>query len=540
MKTDISGLIGQGREEREPFESLNLKDRKYVDVVLNQPNKLWRLNRKDGDFRFYLQPITSWTTGWNSVVASMSSPPKGDDPTIEKRRWVAAIEFRFLSLMDGIVLPPGVGFAVLDNSKYQVLFHSKSIRNLRENFLVETDQDPLLHNLLNAGSTGHVEGTYWGNDTHFYTLPLHPLPWSLVVYRDEEMLQSINFVVLLVGGGLFSLWAIIVYGSLWLWLRRPMVHQKSPWIWPTAQNHPRYLVAQGFNLFFFVLGVSLLWTFHSSPGSQLLIALILLPLVWFVSGMVLAKFIPSNWGRSQDTPAGFQGERIMRGPWISRVWAYPRSYSFMVSSFLLILAVLPAHACFTAIFHEAMSLMVKHQLSALYQNFQTSGKTPVMFKRPSENQNPIEMDSLILASINSKKTFKAVPFFEDCNNPGHTSLGVYPDFFLTTTWCASENPQTAMVPILSFFERLFQWLSQPFVPLLKQSPIWGFIGNVHSDDDHDSKTIEGRGLSWSQKKSNVSLMANLLNWERGFTVKQTKVSIEGSREYDSFPNQYRC
>ena len=65
------------------------------------------------------------------------------------------------------VLPHGFGFAVLNNKTekvpyYQVLFHSDSKRNLRENFLQETRANENLNSLLFSSQKGFVDSTYWG------------------------------------------------------------------------------------------------------------------------------------------------------------------------------------------------------------------------------------------------------------------------------------------------------------------------------------------------------------------------------------------
>ncbi|MEO8324931.1 MAG: hypothetical protein ABI618_03725 [Nitrospirota bacterium] len=482
MDEDGSLRINWVREKYEGVgDNISLLGRDYTKIVLDHPNVLWpyprNSNPQDPEYRFFLEPIISWNTGLNTVVASMASKlGKPNTP------WVAAMEFKFLSLMDHVVLPPGIGFAVLDNgNNNKVLFHSVEGRNLRENFIVETDHNPTLQNLLSAKTAGHAQGSYWGNATSFYTLPLHPLPWSLVVYRNNEMLRSVNLVGLLIAGTLYGLWSILLYIGAWLLLKWPPVHRKSPWLWPTARHHPHYVGLLKWNTSLFLFGAIAVYVLSGFPIWQLLIALFGVPLLGLCVGWwIILRKMPN------DRPVG----------------SFRKSYALSASSFLLILAVLPAFACFSSVFHLEMRLFTQFQLLELVKTIQASGKLQHV-----ETSNVCAQPA---ASPSNDFLY---------SHEGKSFWGFYPDFFVNTTLVLCQGPIQSLEESPPIFNKFFALLSQPFLPLLKQASLWGFIGNSWPDQ------IPGQPHTFDQKE---------LAWEKGLTI--TSLSTTLAREISPNPS----
>ncbi len=413
--------------------NLSLQGREYVKRVLKNPENLWQISDRTGSkhYQFFLEPIMSWTTGLNTVVASMPSQITTEPTT----PWVAAMEFQFLSLMDHVVLPPGIGFAVID-SNHNVLFHSKEKRNLREAFLVETDHNPKLRNLFASKTAGHADGSYQGKSTSFYTLPLGPLPWALVVFRDREILRSVNLLGLLVTGSLYGLWSILVYGIAWLLLLRTPEHRKAICLWPKPEYHHHYVNLIKNNLAMFFVGLVGMWLLSGQPGWQLLTGLVIIP----GSCLLSARFLVKKFPLPQKTS----------------MFTFPNSYAYLASSFLLVFAVIPAFGCFTSVFHKDMTLLTQYQLLETFKTFQDSGKQQTW-------------------------TLKNISFPTDCGtstieSPQAKPYGFYPDFFLETTWTVcNHRGDTAVTHELEMFDQLFALVSQPFLPLLKNVPLREFF-----------------------------------------------------------------
>lgn len=440
--------------------NLSLEGREYVKRVLeNQknPDSLWQISDKStsANYQFFLEPIISWTTGINSVVASM--PSLLGTP---QQPWVAAMEFKFLSLMDHVVLPPGIGLAVVSNDTHQVLFHSKERRNLREAFLVETDQNPKLRDLFAAKTAGHADGSYWGQPTSFYTLPLDPLPWALVVYRDKEILRSVNLFGLLMTGGIYGLWSLIVYVIAGFLLLLAPGNRKAPWMWPNPSDHRHYANLINNNLVFFFVGLVGIWLLSGQPGWQLFTGLVFIPGSCLLGAVFLVKKIPLQKKTSWFT--------------------FPNSYAYLATSFLLVFSVIPALSCFTSVFHKEMTLLTQYQLLETFKTLEGSGK----------------------------QTLKKIAFKPGCEAPppktneaSSWESGFYPDFFLKTTWTECDNTNRPVPPETKIFDQLFAVISQPFLPLLKNVPLfWGFLGESWPS----SNTTNQRTIHWEKNKGQVT------------------------------------
>ena len=98
------------------------------------------------------------------------------------------------SLIDP-VLPFGYGFALVEDSGV-VLFHVDKTRNLRENFLQESDWNKQLSAAAFGHSTqGALHIKYLGKDYRARVVPISGLsqaPWSLIVYRDLTSVRTLD------------------------------------------------------------------------------------------------------------------------------------------------------------------------------------------------------------------------------------------------------------------------------------------------------------------------------------------------------------
>src|SRR5262249_3246372 len=202
---------------------------------------------------FWLEPVMSWTTGESIATFSVLIPPDKAPLTAAQATparaapaepasgvrsnpsWVFALDVDLPSLRN-VVLPPGYGFAVIDE-KGSVLFHSE-VAHLREDFLLECDNNPRLQAAVYGKASEAFNGRYLGSDHRFYVTQLAKAggpPWSLVVFRDKQLLRTLNVEALSV--------ALILYGWLFLslvplflifWTRR------TDWLWPGPKSGNYY------------------------------------------------------------------------------------------------------------------------------------------------------------------------------------------------------------------------------------------------------------------------------------------------------------
>jgi hypothetical protein len=128
------------------------------------------------------------------------------------------------------VMPLDFGYAIVE-ANGTVLFHSDSNRNTVENFFAETDDDPRVKAAVEARQNECMSIRYWGEDYRAYVQPMKGLPWTLITFRAERGLRTLNaealtitliFLLALFGGGLLALISLMLlfkprYRARWAW-----------------------------------------------------------------------------------------------------------------------------------------------------------------------------------------------------------------------------------------------------------------------------------------------------------------------------------
>ena len=112
----------------------DLGQRDYVTKVQASSKQLHRRFIDNRWLEFYVQPLISLESSTRSLVVSLPYQVSSADQT-HSTPWVAAIQSEDFSLLKEPVLPPGTGYAVIENSTGLALFHSNDRRMLRENFM---------------------------------------------------------------------------------------------------------------------------------------------------------------------------------------------------------------------------------------------------------------------------------------------------------------------------------------------------------------------------------------------------------------------
>ncbi len=146
------------------------------------------------------------------------------------------------SLIDP-VLPFGYGFALIEDSG-AVLFHFDKTRNLRENFLQESDWNKELAAAAFGHSTqGALRIRYLGKDYRARVVPIGGLsqaPWSLIVYRDLTSVRTLDLQSITMASTLLLLFllgpfvVIAVCGLIY----RP--HFAPEFVWPNPGRVSTY------------------------------------------------------------------------------------------------------------------------------------------------------------------------------------------------------------------------------------------------------------------------------------------------------------
>ncbi|MGH7962280.1 MAG: cache domain-containing protein, partial [Candidatus Binatia bacterium] len=140
------------------------------------------------DDRFALNVVASPNTGETLVILSVGAPYS--EPSGIRKVGIASMVLDPISLLEP-VLAPGMGFAVIE-SDGPVLFHSNQQRRLYENFYAEIDNSHALRSAVLARRAAGMNVVYHGRPHRFYVAPIKDTPWSLLIFRDRELLRALN------------------------------------------------------------------------------------------------------------------------------------------------------------------------------------------------------------------------------------------------------------------------------------------------------------------------------------------------------------
>ncbi|HEV8582516.1 MAG TPA: hypothetical protein VGX68_25910 [Thermoanaerobaculia bacterium] len=234
------------------------------------------------DRRDAIEPVFSMATGTRvAVLAKRTGDFVG----------VLGIE---LSSLNGPVLPPGYGFAVIDDQSGDVLFHSDRRRAGYENFFEEADYDRGLRALVAARRSGVQNAAYLGRGHRLRVEPIvlpgsasrsleHSPYWTLVVFSDKRDMRTFNVDAMTTAMLLLVLYLLVYMAGCGL-LRAVKRRYRAGWLWPEQQGEEKrnvHLVLTVFYLLCLILaliafrlldGLDLLWFAFAFPWAVLVVS----------------------------------------------------------------------------------------------------------------------------------------------------------------------------------------------------------------------------------------------------------------------------
>ena len=233
--------------------------------IINVANRPYFKHAISGKAKYiddhYLQPILTRSTDEFEVdVAGLylhekqtdvvRRHKKGDLLKEDEQIQVEVLSFRPMSLVDPI-LPPGYRFVVID-ANCNVLFHSESYRNMREDFCENSLDKDELQPWLFSGVDTALNISYEGNTQRAYLSTLESPRFALegssagsnttqaflLVFRKPEVALTLNLAIVLVCavlmGSYFVVVLLIAAGHLlarkagqWVYMPRFLFPQKA-------------------------------------------------------------------------------------------------------------------------------------------------------------------------------------------------------------------------------------------------------------------------------------------------------------------------
>ena len=314
-----------------PTPAINVGTRAFFNRVMgdetwggeafSQPEAPSAACGSDGATRIdhnYVEPLISKNT--HEFFAVLSSPfPAGP---VRSPIAVQALSIKPISLVDP-VLPPGYQFAVID-ANCEVLFHSDSFRNMRENFCQNSKYKDELRPWLFSAADTWLEISYGGYSERAYltTMPDRPRftvgQVFLIVFRESDVDLTLNLAIILVSSILMGVYFSIVLSTAvaHLALRGPLCLIYAPrFIWPCRDNALGYVEVFAVNGFILLLFCRFYRRTYEGPLLTLTFAVALLSVLFFmvkmtrprkglpVLGVLLICIALAGWVASRRNPS---------------------------------------------------------------------------------------------------------------------------------------------------------------------------------------------------------------------------------------------
>lgn len=416
---------------------------------------------------FWIEPVTSRTTGLNTVIVSKrvkameeltntaraeaeaakrantggaSNPANGAEP---KSVWVSAIDIRFMSLMQPVI-PEGFGYAVIDDNG-KVLFHSAEKLHLGENLFEECDNNQALKAAVLGRWSKSLTSSYFGKGHSVYVEPMGNFSWTIVAFNEKDSLRTTFFEILTLCLLLFFSYVIVLCLLLLaIYLMNRRSDDRSTWLWPDERKRSFYVGAIAVNSALFLLSCFAVYELRGlwKLGLPTLIGL---------AGVALTcwRFKHAEPRVEQEKPRWFD---------------YRTAYVVNVTLLFCLASILPAYACFKIAYVQEMKLFIKNgQLNLAEDLAARENRIRTQSVYTYRNTAQPKVDALV-----AKRTAEMRDVY-------------YSFFFGTSQWQQAAPPTYTNDPpsrLLTFFKG--------FVPLFDHSSVSRHALTSMADDNSRS------------------------------------------------------
>jgi hypothetical protein len=371
----------------------------------------WKLSHGGREYEYAFELVNSKNTGENVAIVSTRVP---------NSKWVSSIDTKLASLM-GTVLPSGHGYAVI-NSTGDVLFHSDEVNNLEEQFFEECDNDRLLRAAVLARSSEFINAQYLGKGHRLFVSPMPGTPWMLVVFRDKQMIRTINLELLtlsLVLYLVFAVVALLVISVVYLTRRGERIRR----LWPIERNAGQYDRFIVMNAVLIVLFLIVAWKVKNE--AVLVFCCFLFPSLATVLGAVVLRGATFGHDRSESAVAN----RLRFLSWLP----YRKGYAIALVGSLILMSVLPALGFFQICRNFEMKLMVKHgQVSLARELEQRAARIEAQYASINVGSNEENKKEFLKARLDPETQ--------------KSNLDVYDSFFFTTLHSGQVMNASLFIP----------------------------------------------------------------------------------------------
>ncbi|MEO1053817.1 MAG: hypothetical protein AAFX87_24480 [Bacteroidota bacterium] len=239
--------------------NIPLGERQYFKRI--NEGDYWQININGNTKPVFLESIISWSDLTEEAAISI--------PSNNPKYPVIAMATRLNSIM-APVLPAGYGFAII-RSDGEVMFHSNAKKNLRENFIDETDRDPIIRSSTYSRTAAYTSFKYLNANHRGYVRPVNELPIFLITfynkgYRNSRISEIMTLSLLLLLG-CFTAVGLMILVLYFLKYRQSKLKVKEflfNWVNPFRSKGDYDKLAFKFVLIFIVLNFFCLTLFSIS------------------------------------------------------------------------------------------------------------------------------------------------------------------------------------------------------------------------------------------------------------------------------------
>jgi hypothetical protein len=218
---------------------------------------------------------------------------------------------------------------------------------LRENFFAETDKDQEVISRVAMRAPGELLANYMGRGhrMHFYPMTSNPNElWTVVVFRDLQVEETINLEVLSLAGIMFVLYALVLAFTVILaeWMQRG--RGTGSWLWPDSRKAETYRWLVIVN----AIAILLLLVLPTLPlPLALLVAAVVIP-----AGAVVVHLVALK--RKADDPSPTPAAENAKFP------RWRLGYAATCATLLAVMAVLPCLSFFKVAWDFEQNLFLEH------------------------------------------------------------------------------------------------------------------------------------------------------------------------------------
>jgi len=352
---------------------VDVSNRPYF-ARLKQGRQYTHQDRNDQIHEFWIEPVTSKTTGLNTVVvakratgmgrltaeikakadgdaakraktnkplavkansANAAKPTKGTEPS---PFWLSALDLKFFSLMQPVI-PAGFGYAVIDENG-KVIFHSAEKLHLGENLFEECDNNQALKAAVLGRWSQSLTSSYFGKGHNVYVEPIGNFSWTIVAFSEKDSLRTTFFEILTLCLLLFLSYVVVLCLLLLLiyWLNYRS-GDRSTWLWPDERKRSFYVGAIAVNSLLFLLSCVAVYELRG-------LWKLCVPTLTGLSAVALTVWL-------------FKGAKPHVEQQKARWFDYRTAYVVNVTLLFCLASILPAYACFKIAYVQEMKLFIK-------------------------------------------------------------------------------------------------------------------------------------------------------------------------------------